>query len=123
MESTKYIGMDVHKEATTIAVISAAGKLVMESVVETERPSAVGRGFRWSSTRSRLSEVRTPPPVSPSLISKQEQNPVNVIAPSILDCVTRPIPTRPRYTNLASPEGEGFPPSPMGTLRRRPSCS
>jgi hypothetical protein len=31
MDSTKYIGMDVHKEATTIAVMNAAGKLVMES--------------------------------------------------------------------------------------------
>lgn len=28
MESTKYIGMDVHKEATTIAVMNPAGKLV-----------------------------------------------------------------------------------------------
>jgi hypothetical protein len=30
MDSTKYIGMDVHKEATTIAVMNSAGKLVME---------------------------------------------------------------------------------------------
>jgi hypothetical protein len=29
MNSTKYIGMDVHKEATVIAVMNAAGKLVM----------------------------------------------------------------------------------------------
>lgn len=29
MDSTKYIGMDVHKEATTIAVLDASGKLVM----------------------------------------------------------------------------------------------
>ena len=36
MDSTKYIGMDVHKEATTIAVMNAAGKLVMESIVETK---------------------------------------------------------------------------------------
>ena len=36
MESTKYIGMDVHKDATTIAVMNAAGKLVMESSVETQ---------------------------------------------------------------------------------------
>src|SRR5215472_2286082 len=34
--STKYIGMDVHKEATTVAVLNAAGKLVMESIVETK---------------------------------------------------------------------------------------
>ena len=36
MDSTKYIGMDVHKEATTVAVMNAAGKLIMESVVETK---------------------------------------------------------------------------------------
>ena len=36
MNSTKYIGMDVHKEATVIAVMNAAGKLVMESIVETK---------------------------------------------------------------------------------------
>jgi len=28
--------MDVHKEATTVAVLNAAGKLVMESIVETK---------------------------------------------------------------------------------------
>jgi len=28
--------MDVHKEATTVAVMNAAGKLIMESVVETK---------------------------------------------------------------------------------------
>ena len=36
MDSRKYIGMDVHKEATTVAVMNAAGKLIMESVVETK---------------------------------------------------------------------------------------
>ena len=32
----KYIGMDVHKEATAIAVLNGSGKLVMESIVETQ---------------------------------------------------------------------------------------
>jgi transposase len=36
MDSRKYIGMDVHKEATTVAVMDAAGKLIMESVIETK---------------------------------------------------------------------------------------
>ena len=36
MTSTKYIGMDVHKESISIAVRNAAGKIVMESVVETK---------------------------------------------------------------------------------------
>ena len=35
----KYIGMDVHKEATVIAVLSGNGKLVMESIVETKASS------------------------------------------------------------------------------------
>jgi transposase len=34
--NVKYIGLDVHKEATTVAVRNAAGKLVMESIVETK---------------------------------------------------------------------------------------
>ena len=36
MTSTKYIGMDVHKESISIAVRNAAGKLVMECVIETK---------------------------------------------------------------------------------------
>jgi hypothetical protein len=35
MDNRKYIGMDVHKEAIAIAVLNAAGKLVMESIIET----------------------------------------------------------------------------------------
>jgi transposase len=36
MTSTKYIGMDVHKESTSIAVMNEAGKIVMECVIETK---------------------------------------------------------------------------------------
>src|ERR1700704_1998082 len=32
----KYIGLDVHKEAIAIAVLNGAGKLVLESIVETK---------------------------------------------------------------------------------------
>jgi hypothetical protein len=32
----KYIGMDVHKEAIATAVLNSAGKVVMESVIETK---------------------------------------------------------------------------------------
>ncbi len=35
----KYIGMDVHKEASVIAVLNGSGKLVMESIVETKASS------------------------------------------------------------------------------------
>ena len=36
MTSTKYIGMDVHKESISIAVMNACGKYVMECVIETK---------------------------------------------------------------------------------------
>ena len=36
MDSEKYIGMDVHKESISIAVINGAGKIVMESLIETK---------------------------------------------------------------------------------------
>jgi len=36
MTSTKYIGMDVHKESVSIAVMNFAGKIVMECVLETK---------------------------------------------------------------------------------------
>jgi transposase len=36
MDSTKYIGMDVHKEAISIAALNSSGKLVMESIIETK---------------------------------------------------------------------------------------
>src|SRR5450432_4029082 len=36
MTDTKYIGLDVHKESISIAVRNAAGKLVMECVIETK---------------------------------------------------------------------------------------
>ena len=36
VSNTKYIGMDVHKEAISVAVMNGAGKLLMESVIETK---------------------------------------------------------------------------------------
>ena len=36
MTSNKYIGMEVHKESISIAVMKAAGKMVMECVIETK---------------------------------------------------------------------------------------
>ncbi len=36
MDTTKYIGMDVHRETISIAVMNSAGKLVMESIIETK---------------------------------------------------------------------------------------
>jgi transposase len=37
----KYIGLDVHKEAISIAVLNDAGKLVMESIIETKAATLV----------------------------------------------------------------------------------
>ena len=36
MDSKKYIGMDVHKESISIAVMNGLGKIVMECVIETK---------------------------------------------------------------------------------------
>ena len=36
MDSIKYIGLDVHKEAIAIAVLNGVGRLVMESIIETK---------------------------------------------------------------------------------------
>lgn len=36
MTSVKYIGMDVHKETISIAVLNSTGKLLMESIIETK---------------------------------------------------------------------------------------
>ena len=36
MNDTKYIGMDVHRESISIAVLNSAGKIVLECVVETK---------------------------------------------------------------------------------------
>jgi hypothetical protein len=48
MDSTKYIGMDVHKETISIAVLNSSGKLVMECVIETKALTIVQfvRGLR-----------------------------------------------------------------------------
>jgi len=32
----KYIGMDIHKETISIAVMNGEGKVVMESIIETK---------------------------------------------------------------------------------------
>ena len=34
--SAKVVGMDVHQETISIAVMNSAGKLVMESIIETK---------------------------------------------------------------------------------------
>jgi hypothetical protein len=41
----KYLCMDVHKEAIVIAVLNGSGKLVMESIVETNSQQPHVRGW------------------------------------------------------------------------------
>jgi hypothetical protein len=41
MDSMKYIGMDVHKETISIAALNSAGKLLMESFLETKASTVV----------------------------------------------------------------------------------
>jgi transposase len=41
MLSAKCIGMDVHKETVSIAVLNSAGKLVMESILETKAKTTI----------------------------------------------------------------------------------
>jgi len=36
MDSTKYIGMDVHQASISVAIRNAAGKLAVESIIETK---------------------------------------------------------------------------------------
>src|ERR1039457_4659784 len=50
MDSVKYIGMDVHKEAIAIAVLNSSGKLVMECEIETKDITILGflKGLRGS---------------------------------------------------------------------------
>ena len=36
MDSTKYVGIDVHKETISIAVVDSTGQLVKESILETK---------------------------------------------------------------------------------------
>jgi hypothetical protein len=54
--STKYIGMDVHKESISIAVRNAAGKLVMECVIETKAITGQNRScsIKWAAKQEKL---------------------------------------------------------------------
>jgi hypothetical protein len=83
MDSTKYIGTDVHKDRISIAVMNSTGKLVMESILETKAVTILQfiQGLRgnlevtfeegtwrppgcrtYSSLTSRKSWCATPPP-------------------------------------------------------------
>ena len=46
MNSEKYIGLDVHQATIVVAVLDSSGKLVMESILETEAATIVQLGLR-----------------------------------------------------------------------------
>jgi hypothetical protein len=50
MDNLKYIGMDVHKEAISVAVLNSSGKLVMECTIETKASTMLDflKGLRGS---------------------------------------------------------------------------
>src|ERR1700723_4295162 len=51
MNNEKYIGMDVHQASISIAVVDAAGKLLMECIIETKTATVLEfiQGLRGSS--------------------------------------------------------------------------
>jgi len=63
MTSTKYIGMDVHKESISSAVMNASGKIVMECELPGCRPE-VARPVNTSALLGSKREAKTPPPAS-----------------------------------------------------------
>jgi hypothetical protein len=64
MTSTKYIGMDVHKESISIAVRNSVGKIVMECVIETKASMILQfvDGLRAEIYRSPLKKAPRPSP-------------------------------------------------------------
>ena len=54
----KYIGMDVHKEATMIAVLNGSGKLVMESIVPQFRSLEPSLSRIWDDIVPRVSSFK-----------------------------------------------------------------
>ena len=44
MDSIKYIGMDVHKESISIAVMNGTGRLVMESIIDRKASRRIASG-------------------------------------------------------------------------------
>jgi hypothetical protein len=61
MNNTKYIGMDVHRESISIAVLNSAGKIVLECVVEAKASTILQfiGGLRGESTRRVIDGIWT----------------------------------------------------------------
>jgi len=57
MTSTKCMGMDVHKQSISIAVMSSVGKVVMECVIETKASTIFGGAL--ASAQAIRTSIRT----------------------------------------------------------------
>ncbi len=69
MTSTKYIGMDVHKESISIAVLNFAGKVVMECVIETKANHT--KSLTWPGLTSQIQSIRRKMPDSRQIGTKR----------------------------------------------------
>jgi hypothetical protein len=63
MDNTKYIGMDVHTETISIAVLNSAGKLVMESVIETKPVAGLSSHPLTARSEANSKPTSTPPKI------------------------------------------------------------
>ena len=61
MGTTKYIGMDVHKETISVTVLNSVGKLVMESILET-KAATVGVWWYLAILAGTLAHKQESPP-------------------------------------------------------------
>lgn len=66
MNSEKYIGLDVHQATIVVAVMDSTGKLVVESILETEAATIL-QFFALAEVADRTSRDRTAEPGSCAL--------------------------------------------------------
>jgi hypothetical protein len=59
MDNRKYIGMDVHQASISIAVSDAAGKVLMECIIETKAATVLELASRFSSGVKDHGEMET----------------------------------------------------------------
>ena len=56
MDSEKYIGLDIHQATISVAVLDSKGKLMMESILETQAASILE--FFGGTTRNFVGHLR-----------------------------------------------------------------
>jgi hypothetical protein len=65
MNSEKYIGLDVHQATIVVAVMDSTGKLIMESILETEAATILqffaGTSRLWSFSLKSIAAARVFP--------------------------------------------------------------